>query len=83
MEKDTPPLESETVAEEMNSENLHVSGEGLHDTGKLKSVGTRKEVFQPASDGKFKMNSNIIFKHCMQVTHICYCVISTDLLDYL
>ena len=63
LEKEKPPTKSETMAEEMNSEKcLNTSGEGLLDTGKLKSVGTQKEVFQPASDGKFHIHLDILFK---------------------
>ena len=65
LEKEKPPTESETMAEEINFENLlNTSGEGLLDTGKLKSVGTQKGFFQPASDGKLLMKLDILFKQC-------------------
>ena len=62
MENVKPPDESETMTEEVKSENpFNISGEIPIDTRKLKCVGTQNEVFQPTSDGRFYMNLNTIF----------------------
>ena len=62
MEKVNPPDESETMTEEVKSENpFNISDEIPLDTRKLKSVGTQNEVFQPALDGRFHMSLNSVF----------------------
>ena len=62
IEQEKPPDESETMTEEVKSENpFNISVETPLDTRKLKSFGTQNEVFQPASHGRFQISLNTVF----------------------